>query len=119
MLVSTAISVTPEVEPAQATDRRSYLLANRSGSSIKHAKVSVTSSSAIELTASLTSRTKLFIKSLDGNPDIYIGPSGVTSTTGYLIREKEEIWLDLTPDATIYARADSGTADVRVVETGP
>lgn len=119
MLVSKAISITPEVEPAQATDRRSYLLANRSGSSIEHAKVTVTSTAAVELTASITSRTKVFIKSLDGNPDISIGPSGVTTITGYLLREKEEIWLDLTPGAAIYARAASGTADVRVLETGP
>jgi hypothetical protein len=119
VLVSTAISITPEVEPTLAADRRSYLLANRSGSSIEHAKVTVTSTAAVELTASLASRTKVFIKSLDGNPDIYLGPSGVSSTTGYLLREKEEEWLDLTPDAAIYAIAASGSADVRVLESGP
>lgn len=119
MLVSTAIMVVPETEPAQATDRRPYVLANRAGSSVKHAKVTVTSSSAVELTASLATRTKVFIKSLEGSPDIYLGPSGVSSSTGYLIREKEEEWLDLAPGAPIYAIAASGSADVRVLETGP
>jgi len=70
-------------------------------------------------TAALAARTKLFIKSVSGNPDIYIGPSGVTSTTGYLLRAKEEIWLEVTPGAAVYARAALSSADVRVLETGP
>ena len=90
---------------------------SRANVAVKAAKVTV-AQTAIELTAALPRRRKVYIKSIEGNPDIYIGGSAVNANDGYLIKAQGEIWLDLTPDAKVFGIADSGTADVRVLEAG-
>ena len=117
MPVAKAFHIEPETAPASALDRRPYLLATRANVAVKAAKVSV-SSTAIELTASLARRRKVYIKSVDGNDDIFLGGSGVTTSNGYLLTAKEELWLDLTPGAKIYGIMATGSADVRVLEAG-
>lgn len=119
MASSKAFLVEPETSPSQEVDRRVYMLGNRACPNVASAKVNVPSGTGNEalLSAGLTDRQKLYVKNLSGNSDIYIGPSGVTSTSGYLIRNKEEIWLDVTEDCEIYAIAASGSSnDVRVFE---
>ena len=101
MPVSTAIHVVPETAPASATDRRPYLLATRANAAVKAAAVSV-GTTAAELTASLARRRKVYVKSLAGNGDVYLGGSGVSTSNGYVLRAKEELWLDLTPGARLY-----------------
>ncbi len=109
--------MTPETAPALANYRRPYVLATRVSVAVKAAKVTV-AQTAIELTASLPRRRKVYIKSVDGNPDVYIGGSGVDTDDGYLIKAKGEIWLDLMPGARVFGITDTGTADVRVLEAG-
>ena len=116
MLVSTAVHIEPETAPA-ATDQRPYVLATRANVAVKAANVSV-SSTAAELTASLARRRKVYIKNLDENDDVFLGGSGVTTTNGYLLQAKEELWIDLTPDAKIYAIKSGDSADVRILEAG-
>jgi hypothetical protein len=56
---------------------------------------------------------------VDGNPDVSIGGSGVSSANGYILRAKEEIWLDLTLGASIYGILPAaGSADMRILEAG-
>ncbi len=117
VVTSKALLITPETDPALATDRRPYVLATRANVAVKAAKVTV-AQTAVELTASLPRRRKVYIKSVDGNPDVYIGGSGVDADDGYLIVAKGEIWLDITPGAQVFGITDTGTADVRVLEAG-
>jgi len=120
MPVSTAWRVVPETAPANETDRRPYVLSTRVNVAVKAAKVTVTSTTTgVELTASLARRRKVYVKSMDGNPDVYVGGSGVSSANGYLLRPKDELWLDLTPGARLYGiLAGAGSADVRILEAG-
>ncbi len=117
MPVSKAVHIEPETEPS-AVDQRPYVLATRVNTAIKAANISV-SSTAIELTASLERRRKVYIKNMDGNADIYLGGSGVTTTNGYLLKAKEELWIDLTPNAKIYGiKLSVSSVNVRVLELG-
>jgi len=45
-----------------------------------------------------------------GTADIFLGPAGVTSSTGFHLGAKEELDnLDMGPNDAIYAITDSGT----------
>ena len=62
------------------------------------------------------------IKVLSGEGDVYIGPNIVTTTSGYLMKANDELWLDVGPDDKLYAlvnkRVTGDPVDVRVLEIG-
>lgn len=49
-----------------------------------------------------------------------VGGSGVTTSNGYPIGVKEELWLDVTPGAAVYGIMASPalSANVRILEAG-
>src|SRR5262245_32645339 len=82
MPTSKALRNTPETAPTSESDQRPYLLADRTNLAVKAASVTVSSpSTPVQLTAALARRRKVYIKSAAGNPNVYVGGSGVTSTT--------------------------------------
>ena len=60
----------------------------------------------------------LFIHDLQGGASVFVGPAGVTSSTGYEIETGVIIELDLFRDEALYAVTASGTQDVHVLRTG-
>lgn len=79
--------------------------------------VSVGSVSSTALPASaLSSRKRLVIQNLDSSIDLYIGPSGVTSTTGMKISAGWAQALEAGASNVIHGIAASGTINVRVLE---
>ncbi|MCL4198551.1 MAG: hypothetical protein KJZ69_13780 [Phycisphaerales bacterium] len=117
---STALLIEPETAPASETDERPYLIADRTNFAVKSAAVTV-GTTAVELTAGLARRRKVYIKSVStsvASSVLHVGGSGVSTSNGYPIRLKDELWLDLTPGAAIYGIVPSGTANVRVLEAG-
>jgi len=118
MPVSTAIHIEPQsASVTPASQEAPFVLASRVNLAVKAVNISV-SSTAIELTTSLARRRKVYIKNLDGNEDIYVGGSGVTTANGYPLKAKEELWIDLTPNAKIYAIKSGNAEDIRVLEAG-
>ncbi len=116
---STALLIEPETAPASETDERPYLIADRANVAVKAAALSV-GTTAVELTAGLARRRKLYIKNIGTTNVLYVGGSGVATGSGYPIRVKEELWLDVTPGAAVYGIMVSPTAsaNVRVLEAG-
>lgn len=73
-----------------------------------------------DATEVMARRRKLYIKNIGATNVLYVGGSGVTTSNGYPIRVKEELWLDVTPGAPVYGIMVSPTAsaNVRVLEAG-
>lgn len=99
-------------------DALGYALVTEAGLGIAQAEKSLTGNgSSVELTAGLTNRTKLYVKVLDGEGDVYVGDDSVSTTTGYLMKAKDELWLDVGPDVAVHAIAGASNSKVRVLET--
>lgn len=116
---STALLIEPETAPASETDERPYLIADRANFAVKAAAL-IVGTTAVELTASLPRRRRVYIKNVAATNVLYVGGSGVSTSNGYPIRVKEELWLDVTPGADIYGIMSSAamSANVRVLEAG-
>jgi len=116
---STALLIEPETAPASETDERPYLIADRANFAVKAAAL-IVSTTAVELTAGLARRRKVYIKNIAPANVLYVGGSGVTTSNGYPIRVKEELWLDATPGAAVYGVMASPalSTNVRVLEAG-
>ncbi len=73
-----------------------------------------------DATEVMARRRKVYIKNIGTTNVLYVGGSGVTTGSGYPIRVKEELWLDVTPGAAIYGIMSSAamSANVRVLEAG-
>jgi hypothetical protein len=99
-------------------DALGYALVTESGLGIAQAEKSLTGNgSSVELTAGLANRTKLYVKVLDGEGDVYVGDDNVSTSTGYLMKAKDELWLDVGPDVAVHAIAGASDSKVRVLET--
>ena len=85
--------------------------------SIRAAAVTVDSTAggtALYSTSNLVGREAIAIKN-NGAVTLYLGPSGVTSTTGYPLAAGESLVIELGPDVTIYGIAAS-SCNVRILE---
>jgi hypothetical protein len=64
----------------------------------------------------LAGRRKLLIQN-QGNGEVYIGQTGVTTATGVELRRRTSLELEIGEDVNIFAICDTGeTADLRVLE---
>lgn len=82
--------------------------------SMTAAAATVTTTSAL-LIASLAGRKKLMIQNL-GTKEIFIGPSGVTTSSGVRIAGGAGYEIEAGPDLVWHAVASVGTQDVRVLQ---
>jgi hypothetical protein len=76
---------------------------------------SVTSTSAALLGSQQAGRKYLFVQNL-GNRSIYIGQSGVTTSTGLRLSGGSVAELRLGPALSLHAVTDSGTQDTRLLQ---
>ena len=53
-----------------------------------------------------------------GSVAVYVGPSGVTSSTGYQLDPGEQIGLELAAGETLYGITASSSAAVHVLKAG-
>jgi hypothetical protein len=83
-------------------------------SSIKSTSVSVGTSAVTALpTTALTNRRRLYIKNVNSET-FYIGDNNVTTSTGYPVRQYEEVVIDIA-GVTVYAIA-AASATAKVLE---
>ena len=98
-------------------DALGYTLTTEAAGGVAQDEITLSASgAAVELTAGLTKRRRLFIKVLSGEGDVFIGPSGVTTSNGYLLEANDEMWLEVGPSAAVYGRAGATASKVRVLE---
>jgi hypothetical protein len=84
------------------------------GSSIKSTSVSVGTSAVTALpTSALTNRRRLYIKNVN-TETFYIGDNNVSTSSGYPVRQYEEVVIDVAA-ITVYAIA-AAAATVKVLE---
>lgn len=65
--------------------------------------------------APLANRKRIRVQNL-GSVVVYLGPSGVTSSSGLRLAAGGNDEIELGPGVDLYGRTASGTADVRVME---
>jgi hypothetical protein len=82
--------------------------------SIATAAASVTTSSALLIAASAGRRTILVQN--NGNKKVYLGASGVSSSSGIILPAGADLELEMGPALPLHAVAESGTQDVRVMQ---
>ena len=58
--------------------------------------------------------TRRFLIKSTSATAVYVGPAGVTTSTGYLLTQNQEYVVDLRVEETLYAVAASGTVTVYV-----
>lgn len=84
-------------------------------------QVSVTTGAAIELTdgtpTTLRGSYSIAIVNTDATNPIFIGPTGVTSATGYKVPAGGQVSLDMGWQELLFARATGGTCVVGVVQS--
>lgn len=70
--------------------------------------------------SSLTDRGGMVIKNYTAGTVLYVGfsPAETTLANGYPIGSFESLGLDIASGVTVYAVADTGTVDVRLLESG-
>ena len=81
------------------------------------ASVSVPTTGAVQLdnAAGLTQQQQLIIRNTDATNPIYLGGSGVTSTTGFPLAAGQQITITREP---IYARATGAAVTVALISLG-
>ena len=96
---------------------RAYVSSIERGSSIAHAALSVglTQIAAQAGGSPLTNRRGILIQNL-GTKSIFIGATGVTTSSGIEIQSKTSLWLAISEATTMYAISTAATQDVRVLE---
>ena len=85
------------------------------------AQVSVTTSTAAALTVTETddrAGSSICVQNTDSTNPVYLGPSGVTSSTGFKLAAGAVAALDVEPGDTLYAIATGGTVVVHVLRSG-
>lgn len=70
---------------------------------------------ASEILAASTTRRSLIIQNIDASIDVYIGPSGVTSSTGLKLAAGQSVTIDKAAAAAVYAVAASGAPAIRTL----
>ena len=101
----------------EAGKKRAYVSSIERGNDFSVNAVSVTTSQvAMQVGGTpLTNRRGVWIQNL-GTGSIYIGKTGVLSSTGFKLSPESSIWLAVSENVIVYAIAASGTHDVRVME---
>jgi hypothetical protein len=74
-----------------------------------------TSEVALPVTA-LTSRKKLIVQNVSSNRTLYVGPTGVTTSSGLRISAGGSLEIELGPGITLYGIANGASTDVRVFQ---
>lgn len=84
-------------------------------------QVTVTTGAAIELSDGvgglLAVSYTITVKNTDATNPVYLGPTGVTSATGYQLAAGEALSVDLAIGEKLFARATGGSVVVGVLET--
>jgi hypothetical protein len=83
--------------------------------SLSNGAASVTTTSAL-LVAASAGRRKILVQN-NGSKKIYLGASGVTTSSGIVIPAGADLELEIGPALALHAVADSGTQDVRYLQT--
>lgn len=87
---------------------------------VSAAQVSVTTTATALTTAETDSRSgeSIAVTNTDASVAVYLGPAGVTSSTGYKLAAGASIGVDLDLGETLYGITASGTVVVGVLRTG-
>lgn len=88
---------------------------NAPNTALASVAVSVASTETALPTTALASRKRMIVQNL-GNKAIYLGPTGVTTSSGLRIAAGANVEIDLGPGVTLYGITDSGTVATRVFE---
>jgi len=100
---------------SQTVDAYNRLWVNNAPNiSMSAAAATVTTTSAL-LAASIAGRKKLMIQNL-GTKEIFIGPSGVTTSSGVRVAPGAGYEVEAGPDIAWHAVASSGSQNVRVLQ---
>ena len=80
----------------------------------------VTSTAVALLPTVLTDRSGVVIKNWSVGTDIFVAetPAKATPALGYPLAGRDAIAVDISAGSTLYASTSSGTADIRIAETG-
>lgn len=80
----------------------------------------VTTTPGVLIASSLTDRNGVLVKNWSGSSTVFIGESlaKADASVGYPLAPKDAIAMDIAAGAEVYAVADVGTADIRIVESG-
>lgn len=82
---------------------------------VANSATTATTTAAAIVTTALADRTKLLIQN-NGSSVVYVGDSGVTSTTGVRIPKGGSFEINVSDAVALFAVTASGTADLRVME---
>lgn len=82
------------------------------------AQIDIDTTSQVLVPSALTDRTGIVIKNNNSSGILYLGYSASEATVadGYPVGPGESIGMDVSAGAEIYARASTGTIDVRLME---
>ena len=80
----------------------------------------VTTTPALLIPASLNDRAGILVKNWSATRNVYLSHTlaGATSAAGYPLAPRDAISMDLSAGSEIYAVAEGGTAELRIVEAG-
>lgn len=85
------------------------------------AQYSVTTGAALEITdgtaATVRQSYELLVKNTDATNPVYLGPTGVTSSTGYKLSAGEAVGISLAYGEKLFARATGGTVVVTCLQS--
>lgn len=76
---------------------------------------SVTTTAATLIASALANRKYMFVQNL-GNRSIYVGPTGVTTSTGFRLSSGSVLDARIGAAVSLFAITDAGTQDVRHLE---
>lgn len=95
---------------------------------VSSGQVAMNASTATQIVAAATSNTiyvghgtssrNVILYNVDATNDVYIGPAGVTSGTGFKLVHGTQVNLELGAGDAIYGIASASTPTVHYVESG-
>lgn len=80
--------------------------------------VTVPTTEILAPTVSLAARRRLFIQNLAKDHDVYLGNTGVTTSTGFQISRGSTWEFEMGPAITPYLIGSAGTSDIRTLQIG-
>lgn len=91
-----------------------------SSDAIASQKDITTGTAQLLITAAIVDRAGMVVKNFNTSGTVYIGFSTTEATTanGYPIGPQESLGLDVASGVEVYATADVGTIDMRIMEAG-
>lgn len=80
----------------------------------------VTTSPGILISSTLTDRNGVLVKNWSQSSTIYLGEelAKADSSVGYPLGPRDAVAMDIAAGAEVYAVSDTGTADIRIIESG-